>query len=114
MTMMIAGLSFSYVHLRIIETIIPNSYQYAWMFWDLGPSKDGNRWDSEGDHLSEVKELGRSKWSNDPDDDNEKIVGVKTSVSALSGLIQAYGKKVKSVRWADQVFYSYILLLCPF
>ncbi|XP_042950539.1 uncharacterized protein LOC122282654 isoform X4 [Carya illinoinensis] len=69
---------------------------------DLGPSKDGNRWDSEGDHLSEVKELGRSKWSNDADeDDTERTEGVKTS--ALSGLIQAYGKKVKSVRWADQM-----------
>ncbi|KAG6635396.1 hypothetical protein CIPAW_11G039300 [Carya illinoinensis] len=67
-----------------------------------GPSKDGNRWDSEGDHLSEVKELGRSKWSNDADeDDTERTEGVKTS--ALSGLIQAYGKKVKSVRWADQM-----------
>lgn len=52
-----------------------------------------------------MKELGRSKWSNDADeDDTERTEGVKTS--ALSGLIQAYGKKVKSVRWADQVFYS--------
>jgi len=67
-------------------------------------SKDRNRWDSEGDHLTEeVKELGRSKWSNDLDeDDSERTEKVKGNLNALSGLIQAYGKETKSVRWADQ------------
>ncbi|XP_059441484.1 uncharacterized protein LOC132173854 [Corylus avellana] len=67
-------------------------------------SKDRNRWDSEGDHPTEdVKELGRSKWSNDLDeDDTERTEKVKRNLNALSGLIQAYGKETKSVRWADQ------------
>jgi hypothetical protein len=52
-----------------------------------------------------VKELGRSKWSNDLDeDDTERTEKVKRNLNALSGLIQAYGKETKSVRWADQVF----------
>lgn len=52
-----------------------------------------------------MKELGRSKWSNDLDeDDSERTEKVKGNLNALSGLIQAYGKETKSVRWADQVF----------
>jgi YLP motif-containing protein 1 len=52
-----------------------------------------------------VKELGRSKWSDDLDEEKtERTVGVKRNVNALSGLIRAYGKDAKSVRWADQVF----------
>lgn len=52
-----------------------------------------------------MKELGRSKWSNDLDeDDTERTEKVKGNLNALSGLIQAYGKERKSVRWADQVF----------
>ncbi|KAL4012543.1 hypothetical protein IC575_029646 [Cucumis melo] len=66
---------------------------------------DEKRWDAEPDHLrEEVKELGRSKWSNDlDDDDTEKIDGRNGHSNALSGLIQAYAKEGKSVRWMDQV-----------
>ncbi|KAJ9677353.1 hypothetical protein PVL29_022372 [Vitis rotundifolia] len=69
-----------------------------------GSSKDGKRWDAEGDHPAEVKELGSSKWSNDLDeDDNKKSRGPKENLNALSGLIQAYSKGGKSVHWGDQV-----------
>lgn len=52
-----------------------------------------------------MKELSRSKWSNDLDEDEtEGSEAVKGNLNALSGLIQAYGKKGKSVRWSDQVF----------
>lgn len=52
----------------------------------------------------EVKELGRSKWSNDLDeDDTERTDGLNGHANALSGLIQAYAKEGKSVRWMDQV-----------
>lgn len=68
-----------------------------------GSSKDGKRWDAEGDHPAEVKELGSSKWSNDLDeDDTEKSRGPKENLNALSGLIQAYSKGGKSVHWGDQ------------
>lgn len=59
--------------------------------------------DAEEDHPGvEVKELGRSKWSEILDeDDTDKTEEVKGN--ALSGLIQAYRKEVKSVCWSDQV-----------
>ncbi|GLU21515.1 hypothetical protein SLE2022_376490 [Rubroshorea leprosula] len=60
--------------------------------------------DTEGDHPAAVKELSRSKWSNDIDeDDNEGSESVKGNLNALSGLIQAYSKEGKSVHWGDQV-----------
>ncbi|XP_043723984.1 uncharacterized protein LOC122670984 [Telopea speciosissima] len=68
-----------------------------------GYSKDEERWDTEGDDLAEVKELRRSKWSHDVDEEEiEKTEGAKGNFSALSGLIQAYGKGDKSVHWGDQ------------
>ncbi|PRQ16113.1 putative YLP motif-containing protein [Rosa chinensis] len=69
----------------------------------LGSSKDVKNLDAEEDHPSvEVKELGRSKWSEIIDeDDADKIEEVKGN--ALSGLIQAYRKEAKSVCWSDQV-----------
>ncbi|XP_042499819.1 uncharacterized protein LOC122078008 [Macadamia integrifolia] len=71
---------------------------------ELGYSKDEEKWDAEGDDLAEVKELRRSKWSHDVDEEEiEKIEGAKGNFNALSGLIQAYGKGDKSVHWGDQV-----------
>ncbi|KDP31212.1 hypothetical protein JCGZ_11588 [Jatropha curcas] len=67
--------------------------------------KDGKRWGVEEDHPTQgVKELGKSKWSNDLDEDDiEGSERMKGNLNALSGLIQAYGKQGKSVRWSDQV-----------
>ncbi|KAK9925940.1 hypothetical protein M0R45_023198 [Rubus argutus] len=69
----------------------------------LGSSKDVKCLDAEEEHPSvEVKELGRSKWSEIIDeDDTDKTEEVKGN--ALSGLIQAYHKEAKSVCWSDQV-----------
>ncbi|OMP08996.1 YLP motif-containing protein 1 [Corchorus olitorius] len=71
-------------------------------------SKDEKRSDAEGDHPPEVNGLSRSKWSNDLDEDEtEGAEALKGNLSALSGLIQAYGKQSKSVHWSDQV-HAYI------
>lgn len=72
---------------------------------DDASEDDEKRWDTEPDHLrEEVKELGRSKWSNDlDDDDTERTDGRNGHANALSGLIQAYAKEGKSVRWMDQI-----------
>lgn len=62
--------------------------------------------DAEG-YANEVKLLGRSKWSNETDEDvTEETGATRGNANALSGLIQAYGKEGKSVRWGDQVFIS--------
>ncbi|XP_009369339.2 uncharacterized protein LOC103958750 isoform X2 [Pyrus x bretschneideri] len=73
-----------------------------------GPSNGGKSFDAEEDHpTEEVKELGRSKWSEIlADDDTEKADGAKGKFNALSGLIQAYRKEAKSVCWSDQVGYT--------
>ncbi|XP_023541377.1 uncharacterized protein LOC111801581 [Cucurbita pepo subsp. pepo] len=75
---------------------------------DDASEDDGKRWDEESDHRrEEVKELGRSKWSNDlDDDDTERTDGANGHANALSGLIQAYAKEGKSVRWIDQAGYT--------
>ncbi|XP_030458062.2 uncharacterized protein LOC115678771 isoform X1 [Syzygium oleosum] len=66
-------------------------------------SKNGEIGDGGGDHITEVRELGRSKWSENLEEhENEEKVEMRTSVSALSGLVQTYGKKGKSVRWGDK------------
>ncbi|CAL1368183.1 unnamed protein product [Linum trigynum] len=61
--------------------------------------------DGEEDQMVGVKELGKSKWSEDFDEDDRKGHGdlKGKSANALSGLIQAYGKKGKSVHWNDQM-----------
>lgn len=72
-------------------------------------------WDAEDDHPTEgVKELGKSKWSDDLDeDDTEGSDGVKGNLNALSGLIQAYKNRGKSVYWSDQVtLLCLVLLFC--
>ncbi|XP_022755434.1 uncharacterized protein LOC111303436 [Durio zibethinus] len=75
---------------------------------DLVPEdslKDEKRWDAEGDHPVEVKELSRSKWSIHLDEDErEGSETIKENLNALSGLIQACGKKGKSVHWSDKPF----------
>ncbi|CAL5441460.1 unnamed protein product [Camellia sinensis] len=70
-----------------------------------GSSKEEKKWDAEGYHpREEVKELGRSKWSDGLDDDiTKRSEANKGNLNALSGLIKAYTKEVKSVHWGDQV-----------
>lgn len=71
--------------------------------------RTGESWDAERDDPTEgVKELGRSKWSEDVDEDIEQTDGAKRNSNALSGLIQAYSKGDKSVRWGDQVCTIYL------
>ncbi|XP_030531175.1 uncharacterized protein LOC115741429 isoform X1 [Rhodamnia argentea] len=66
-------------------------------------SKVGEIGDGGGDHITEVRELGRSKWSENLEEhENDEKVERQTSASALSGLVQTYGKGGKSVRWGDQ------------
>ncbi|KAF8399423.1 hypothetical protein HHK36_015288 [Tetracentron sinense] len=56
------------------------------------------------DPTEEVKELGRSKWSDNLDEDDfEKTEDANWKSNALSGLMQAYGKGNRSVHWGDQV-----------
>lgn len=73
-------------------------------FGDLGPSTDEQQGDGEEERPVElVKDLGKSKWSNDLDDDDvHKTEPIRGNSSAVSSLIKSY-KKGKSVRWADQV-----------
>lgn len=60
--------------------------------------------DAEGEHPMEVRELGKSKWSEDfGEDDIDQIEGMKGKINALSGLVHQYGKQRKSVHWGDQV-----------
>lgn len=67
------------------------------------PAKDSKRWDAEEDHPSRLKELGKSKWSDDLDEaDTQGSESMRTN-NALSGLVQAYQKQRKSVHWSDQV-----------
>ncbi|KAK9104952.1 hypothetical protein Scep_021796 [Stephania cephalantha] len=68
-----------------------------------GSFKD-ERWVAEGDDPDMVKELGRSKWSRE--EDEEVFKRPKSDIgnpNSLSSLIQAYSKEKKSVHWGDQV-----------
>ncbi|KAJ6868773.1 hypothetical protein NC651_033764 [Populus alba x Populus x berolinensis] len=67
------------------------------------PAKDSKRWDAEEDHPSGLKELGKSKWSDDLDEGDTKGSESMRTNNALSGLVQAYQKQRKSVHWSDQV-----------
>lgn len=62
-------------------------------------------WDDEAEHhIDSVKDLGKSKWSTDLDEDDiQKDENTKRKLNALSGLIQSYRKEGKTVRWGDQV-----------
>ncbi|KAH7550345.1 hypothetical protein JRO89_XS13G0175000 [Xanthoceras sorbifolium] len=83
--------------------IVPSTRDHASAAVDL--PKDGERWDLEGDRSTEVvKDLGRSKWSEDLDESSaERSKLVKDNLNALSGLFREYGKEGKSVHWGDQV-----------
>ncbi|KAJ8753656.1 hypothetical protein K2173_026332 [Erythroxylum novogranatense] len=62
-------------------------------------------WGTEAEqHRDQVKDLGKSKWSDDVDEDDIKRSRTLTHGSnALSGLFQVNRKQGKSVRWSDQV-----------
>ncbi|PIA27962.1 hypothetical protein AQUCO_07400066v1 [Aquilegia coerulea] len=63
--------------------------------------KEEDRWDADDPG---VKELGKSKWSNDADEEDiERSNRAKKASNVLSGLIQAYTKGDKSVNWGDQI-----------
>ncbi|KAL6493587.1 hypothetical protein OROGR_032366 [Orobanche gracilis] len=66
---------------------------------------DGKKWDAAEEHqLEVVKELGKSKWSNELDEDElHKTEATRGNSTSLSSLIKSYSKKGKSVRWADQI-----------
>ncbi|KAL6953619.1 hypothetical protein U1Q18_042489 [Sarracenia purpurea var. burkii] len=69
-----------------------------------GSPRYDKKWDAEGQNLREVKELGRSKWSDDLDDDNAKRTkSTEGNSNALSGLIKAYANEGRSVHWGDQI-----------
>lgn len=71
---------------------------------------EGKKWDTE-EHPTEVRELHKSKWSEQFDvDENDQADGGKGNLSALSGLINAHGRKRKSVHWADRVILLFICL----
>lgn len=79
-------------------------------FGCLGPPKDDKRWDAGGHPTEEVKELRRSKWSDDVDEgDAQRTESSKRNSSALSGLINAYSKEGKSVCWGDKVCATYLV-----
>ncbi|RYR75506.1 hypothetical protein Ahy_A01g000049 isoform D [Arachis hypogaea] len=73
-------------------------------FISLGSIKeDVKGGDAEGEHPTEVRELGKSKWSEDfGEDDTDQTEGMRGNINALSGLIHQYGKERKSVHWGDQ------------
>lgn len=58
-----------------------------------------------------MKELGKSKWSDDLDEgDTQGSESMRTN-NALSGLVQAYQKQRKSVHWSDQVTITYAAII---
>ncbi|XP_027192991.1 uncharacterized protein [Cicer arietinum] len=70
---------------------------------DESSIKGGKRWDAEDEHPTEVRDLGKSKWSEDFGEDGiYQTEGMKGNINALSGLIHQYGKERKSVHWGDQ------------
>ncbi|CAK9155682.1 unnamed protein product [Ilex paraguariensis] len=95
---------------RNLEAIEPLVGDYA----PDGSLMHDNRFDTKDDHpAEEVKELGKSKWSDVLDEDDAQRTGVaKGNLSALSGLIQAYGKGGKSVHWGDQVCIACHVFIC--
>ncbi|KAH9323007.1 hypothetical protein KI387_017646, partial [Taxus chinensis] len=70
-----------------------------------GEAGQGDRWGLEKlNARDETKDLTRSKWSDNHDDGeslNAKEVK-NVDCNALSGLMQAYGKGDRRLRWADQ------------
>lgn len=73
---------------------------------DGHPKGDGT-WDAADHPSEEVKELGKSKWSSDFDEDDIHSKEIsKGNFNALSGLMKSYNKEGKSVRWGDEVCVS--------
>ncbi|XP_020679770.1 uncharacterized protein LOC110097619 isoform X2 [Dendrobium catenatum] len=71
---------------------------------DHGSTKLGKRWSTEEEEIVPGKnELERSKWSKDLSVDRHDSKSAIGNTSALSGLIQAYGKGVNFVHWGDKV-----------
>ncbi|KAH6799046.1 hypothetical protein C2S51_035530 [Perilla frutescens var. frutescens] len=65
---------------------------------NLGPSTDEQKEDGQEEHLDEVKALGKSKWSNDLDDDDvHKTEATRGNSSALSSLFKSYSKKAANI-----------------
>ncbi|KAL6541379.1 hypothetical protein OROHE_011087 [Orobanche hederae] len=66
--------------------------------------KDDKKGDAEEHQLEVVKELGKSKWSNELDEDElHKTEATRGNSTSLSSLVKSYSKKGKLVRWADQI-----------
>lgn len=73
----------------------------------LGHPKGDGTWDAADHPSEEVKELGKSKWSSDFDEDDIHSKEIsKGNFNALSGLMKSYNKEGKSVRWGDEVCVS--------
>lgn len=85
-----------------------SNYTYYVFNLILGDVKDDQDSDHEEEHrTTEVKELAKSKWSSDLDeDDTQTNKDATKNLNALSGLIQSYSKERKSVRWGDQVTFT--------
>ncbi|KAF6159953.1 hypothetical protein GIB67_033037 [Kingdonia uniflora] len=80
-----------------LKTAEPSDVEYA-----PEGSKDGDKWDTEGEDRIRVKELEKSKWSHDVDEeDNDRLYAAKKNSNALSGLVRFY-KGDKSVHWSDE------------
>ncbi|KAH6797373.1 P-loop containing nucleoside triphosphate hydrolases superfamily protein [Perilla frutescens var. hirtella] len=88
-----------------VTNIEENSRPFEANLTTDGPSTDEQKEDGQEEHpVDEVKALGKSKWSNDLDDDDvHKTEATRGNSSALSSLFKSYSKKGKSVRWADQI-----------
>ncbi|KAJ4826874.1 hypothetical protein Tsubulata_032453 [Turnera subulata] len=65
-------------------------------------SKDGQRWNDEEDHPTGVKDLCKSKWSSDFDEEDVDRLKGQKATNKLTGVIHIHGKRRKSVHWSDQ------------
>lgn len=69
----------------------------------LGSTKLGERWNTEEvEPVPEKNDLQKSKWSKDMSVNLQDSNSTLASTSALSGLIQAYGKDAKFIHWGDK------------
>ncbi|XP_062218556.1 uncharacterized protein LOC133918617 isoform X2 [Phragmites australis] len=66
-----------------------------------GSSKPGDKWNSED--LDGFKELVKSKWSKDFEEDTVKPENAEGNTHALFGLAQTYGTRRKCVSWGDRL-----------
>lgn len=103
--MQLLGKSLSCGLMAYLLMVPPKHLSYVLRhMYNVGSLKELRRWDAEADHpIEEVKELGKSKWSNNLDEDDIHKNETKQNLNSLSGLIKSYRKDGKSVRWSDQV-----------